>query len=186
MTHLDPKSTQRALRRLHGESLEGGDEDVGNDDREGVAEQRTQQDERVERLWRRLEPPPTSEPPPGFAARTTEALRARQAGRAAGALSPAWASGTAAAALAAGLLLGLGVGQWTASPVRSLAGSPLAEDPSPTRSASQDTVWEDASGEDSAWNDWSDEDWTEEGWSEAWSRAYDSTFTSAAPRGDDS
>lgn len=158
MTNLDPKTTRRALRRLHGEPADpsdaGGDHDSAHRDSA----------HRVERLWRALEPPPASPPPPGFAAHTAAALRRR---RDAGSwsLAPAWARGTAAAALAAGLLLGVGVGSRVA---------PSPANPTPAPVAAADRA-EAMTGDEADWIPL-DDGWSEERWDEAWNQAFDTSF----------
>lgn len=162
MTNLDPETTQRTLRRLHGEPQQGGsavEADRVHADR--VHADRAHAD-RVERLWRALEPPPATEPPPDFAVRTADALR-RRSDAGSWSVAPAWARGTAAAALAAGLLLGVGVGHW----------SPAETAPAPSvETVDVETVdLVDGLGPDSP-------DWTEEDWGKAWNRAFDTSFGS--------
>lgn len=153
---LDPETTKRTLRRLHGESQTGESADGSR------VESEEPEVQRVERLWRALEIPPATEPPPDFASRTADALRRR---RAAGswAVAPAWARGSAAAALAAGLLLGLGVGRL--SPAETATATA-------TTTGIEQVELVEGLGPESA-------DWTDEGWSEAWDRAFDASFGSS-------
>jgi anti-sigma factor RsiW len=74
---------------------------------------------RLETTWNRLELPPSSPVPLGFAQRI--AARARdQTGTVSWATAPGWVRAAAAAALAAGIALGAGAGRWTDSRAASL------------------------------------------------------------------
>ena len=162
MKKLDPENTKRTLRRLHGESHDGGNIEGADSD----------QVERIERLWSALEPPSATDPPPDFASRTADVLRSRQhAGS--WSVAPVWARGTAAAALAAGLLLGVGVGSRFAPPTATPAAGPTV---SPV--ASEAAASSPADGE-MDWVPFDDEVWSEEEWSDAWNHAFDASFGSA-------
>lgn len=70
-------------------------------------------------VWERLELPPASPPPLGFAARVTAGVRERAAAEAAPLSwsgTPGWARAAGAAALAAGLVTGVGLGRGTLAP----------------------------------------------------------------------
>ncbi|MDA8016666.1 MAG: hypothetical protein MPN21_04385 [Thermoanaerobaculia bacterium] len=155
MTKPDPETAKRAIRRLHGEPV---------DDRRGnsTTTESGADTERVERLWRALEPPQTSAPPPDFATRTAERLRQRQA-TGSWSVAPAWARSTAGAALAAGLLLGVGVGRWQPS--------------TPDRTTSELAVSQSEPAD--VWPTDSD-GWNEDEWSEVWNLAYESSFGPAS------
>ena len=83
-------------------------------------------------VWERLELPPASPPPLGFAARVTARARERSAAAAAPLSwsgTPGWARAAGAAALAAGLVTGVGLGRGTLAPASEAVGGGLGSRP---------------------------------------------------------